>query len=269
MLTINEYDEYDDYDYYESDKETYYYTVYYITYYKDETNFLSPIREYIDNKMNSLPIDDDTDDDIYKALSKEEHKIDSAVAKGEYEGLWIHRIDIAIYSNYKQIDVDDWSGSSEIGDIEVDSTEITIPKDWTDEDDDFSYLADYALRNKDNINESIMNMAVRKHYKERAVCNESLESFEVGKRYSDFSMLEPFIINYDVDLNELEIGDIIIRDWQYGHLPNTGYIPMEVLDINDKAILVYTNEGQHYISNDRGISKDAMYHRLDRDFLYE
>ena len=269
MLTINEYNEFDDYDFYETDKETYYYTVYYITYYVNESNFLSPVQEYIEMDLTELPVDDDTDNDIYKTLSATERKLDAEVAKGNYNGLWIHRIDIPIYSDYEQSDVDRWSGSSEIGDIEIDSKEVDLPEDWNDDSDDFSYLADYAISKKDTITESVMNMAIRKHYKERSVCTESLESFEVGKRYPDFEMLEPFIINYDVDLNDLEVGDIIIRDWQYGHLPNTGYIPMEVLDITDRAILVYTNEGQHYISNDRGISKDAMYHRLDRDFLYE
>lgn len=266
-MLIREYN--DDFDYNE-DKETYYYTIYYVTYYVNDNNFLSPVEEYEDDEVITIPMDDDTNNDLYELISKTERKIDSEVAKGKYVGLWVHRIDIPIYSNYKQIDVDDWVGSSTIGDVDIESNEIELPSDWSDEDDDFAYLADYALNQKDSLSESIMNMAVRKHYKERMNCTESLECYEVGKRYPDFSMLEPFIINYDVDLSEVEVGDILIRDWQYGHLPNTGYIPMEVIDIpNDRTILVMTKEGQHYISNDNGISKDAMYHRLDRDFLYE
>lgn len=270
-MLIREYDK-DEFDYdfdYNEDKETYYYTIYYVTYYVNENNFLSPVEEY-EEEVTTIPTDDDTDDELYKIIKKTERKLDSEVAKGEYEGLWIHRIDIPIYSNYRQSDVDRWQGSSSIGDVDIESKELELPSDWTDEDDDFTYLADYALDQKDSLNESIMNMAVRKHYKERMNCTESLEAYEIGKRYPDFSMLEPFIINYDVDLSEVEVGDILIRDWQYGHLPNTGYIPMEVIDIpNDRSILVMTDKGQHYISNDGGISKDAMYHRLDRDFLYE
>ena len=271
MLKITEYDDFDDFDYYDKgNKETYYYTVYYVTYYVSDSDFLSPIEEYQETEISTLPLDDETDTNLYKALSKIERHIDSDVAKGDYKGLWLHRIDIPVYSNYKQVDVDRWTGSSDIGEADVDSIEIELPKDWSEEDDDFSYLADHALSQRNNLSESIMNMAVRKHFKERSMCSEGLSVFQIGKRYPDFSMLEPFIIDYDVDLSYVEIGDILIRDWQYGHLPNTGYIPMEVIDItDDMSILVQTKDGSHYICNDGGISKDAMYHRLDPDFAID
>ena len=272
-MRILEYTDYenDDFDYYDSgDKETYYYTVYYVTYFKDNSNFLSPIEEYEETDTNTLPIDDETDTDLYKSLSKIERRIDSEVAKGEYNGLWLHRIDIPIYSDYKQVDVDRWVGSSDIGEADIDSVEVELPKDWSEDDDDFSYLADYALGQRNSLTESIMNMAVRKHFKERSAYNEGLEVFQIGKRYPDFSMLEPFIVDYDVDLSNIEIGDIIIRDWQYGHLPNTGYIPMEVIDIpNEMTILVKTKDGSHCIAVDNGISSDAMYHRLDPEFAID
>jgi hypothetical protein len=270
MLRINEYDE-DEFDYdYDLDKESFYNTIFYITYYKDKNNFLSPVDEQFETDMSNIPVDDDTDDELFKELIKIEHKIDDDVASGKYEGLWVHKISIVINSNYKQIDVDDWSGDSSLESIDVDSVQVDMPNDWTDDDDDFGYLSDYALSNESLMKESIMNMSIRKHYKERINCSEGLECFEIGKRYPDFSMLEPFIINYDVDLNDVEVGDILIRDWQYGHLPNTGYIPMEVIDINNNnSILVQSGKDMHYIANDNGISKDASYHRLDRDYLYE
>ena len=268
-MRITEYDDFDDFGY-ESDKETYYYTVYYVTYYVNDSNYLSPVEEHEDVDIYSLPIDDDTDDVIYKTLSRVERRIDSEVAKGEYSGLWLHRIDIPIYSDYKQVDVDRWAGSSKVGEAEVDSVEIELPKDWEEDSDDFLYLADYALNKRSTMNESIMNMSVRKHFKERSNCTEGLEIFQIGKRYPDFEMLEPFIIDYDVDLDNVEVGDILIRDWQFGHLPNTGYIPMEVIDTsNGRAIVVQTKDGSHCIAIDNGISSDAMYHRLDPEFAID
>jgi len=272
MIRINEYDEDEfDYDYdIDSDKESYYNTVYYVTYYANKDNFLSPVSEEFKTDMSTIPMTEYTDDDVYNELTKIERKIDDEVASGKYDGLWVHKIELIIDSNYNQIDVDDWSGSSNLNSIEVDSIQVDMPDDWSEEDDDFGYLSDYALSNESLMKESIMNMSVRKHYKERMNCSEGLECFEIGKRYPDFSMLEPFIINYDVDLNDVEVGDILIRDWQYGHLPNTGYIPMEVIDIdNNNSILVQCGKDMHYISNDNGISTDASYHRLDRDYLYE
>ena len=271
MIRLNEYD--DDYDYdfdYDSDKEAFYNTVFYVTYYANESNYLSPISETFEVEMDTLPIDEQTDSKLYKAITKEEHKIDSEVAKGEYKGLWLHKINIVIESDYDQVDVDRWDGSSEIAELDVESIQLDLPDDWSEDDEDFDYLSDYALRNESLMTESIMNTSVRKHYKERMNCSEGLEVFEIGKRYPDFSMLEPFILNYDVDLDDVEVGDILIRDWQYGHLPNTGYIPMEVIDIDDNnRILVQCDKDMHYIVNDNGINRDAMYHRLDRDYLYE
>ena len=270
MIELREYD--DDFDY-DSEMETYYYKVYYVTYYMNDDTYLSPVEEQEDISLSDIPVDDNIDDELYRVLTTIEQKIDDAVAKGNYQGLWLHEICIPIESDYKQVDVDDYQGTSNIlkNNINVDSIEVDLPEDWTSEDDDFTYLADIAMKNKTQFTESVMNMSVLKSYRNKTNCNEELEIYEIGKRYPDFQMLEPFILNYDVDLDDLEVGDIIIRDWQFGHLPNTGYIPMLVVDVDDRMrIVVETTDGkQHTISKDFGVNKDAVYHRLNPEFLYE
>ena len=271
-------EDYNDDDYgfdYDTDMERYYYTVYYVTYYKDPNEYVSPIEEYEEVMLHELPTDESIDDDVLDILEKREHKLDDAVSKGEYEGLWLHKIEIPIESNFKRSDVDRYEGESKIieKDITVDSTEIDIPDDWTEGDTDYVYLSDTALQNRDKMTESIMNMSITKHYRNSAnqQYNEDLTQYHIGKEYPDFDMLEQFIVDYDVDLRDVEVGDILIRDWQYGHLANTGYIPVIVEDIpDDMRIVVRSADGKkHIITKDYTINRDAMYHRLSSDFVID
>lgn len=108
------------------------------------------------------------------------------------------------------------------------------------------------------------NQFIRKHRYE--LTTESLESFELGKRYSDFSMIEPFIIEYNTDLTTLETGDIIVKDWQYGHLKNTGYKAWEVIEPFDGMNVSVGKDGEvlYRICADPTISKDDTWHKLDK-----
>lgn len=80
--------------------------------------------------------------------------------------------------------------------------------------------------------ESIMSASVRNARRNRnALVKESLDYLELGKCYKDFYMVEDHIDVYDCDTADLKKGDYIIRDFQFGHLPNggnKGYIPYKV-----------------------------------------
>ena len=97
----------------------------------------------------------------------------------------------------------------------------------------------------------------------------SLSCYEIGKRYPDFEMLESFITEYDVDPTTLKEGDIIIRDWQYGHLPNTGYRPMRVLEEFDGVSITVEsfNKTKHRVCVDPNLMRDKMFHKLTLDGL--
>ena len=112
------------------------------------------------------------------------------------------------------------------------------------------------------------NQFIRKRRKEQ-IQTEGLTNFEIGKCYSDFNMIESFIEEYDADLTSVKIGDILVRDWQYGHLPNTGYRPIEVVDIPDNThIIVNDATGRSYsICTDTMLMKDRVYHKLNKSFL--
>ena len=122
---------------------------------------------------------------------------------------------------------------------------------------------------KFTIEESVMSPTIQYRNRHRDIQTESLQCYEVGVRYPDFEMLEPLILEYDVDLRTLEAGDIIIRDWQYGHLKNTGYIPLRVVEpLNGMVIVVETTDGKlRRICDDGTTSKDATYHKLDKSYL--
>ena len=127
-------------------------------------------------------------------------------------------------------------------------------------------------------NESIMSASVRNLRRNRkALMKESLEYLELGKSYKDFYQVEDHIADYDVDPDFLEKGDYIIRDFQFGHLPNggnKGYIPYEVVDIeydrdeqgsgywdNRKRLHLYDGEEDFYIVCQNG-KFNGMFHRL-------
>lgn len=97
----------------------------------------------------------------------------------------------------------------------------------------------------------------------------SLQCYELGKRYPDFNMLEPFIEEYNTDPTKLQKGDIVIRDWQFGHLPNTGYRPVIVVEeFNGISMTVESSFGRLYrVCIDPSLMKDKIFHKLNRDGL--
>lgn len=122
--------------------------------------------------------------------------------------------------------------------------------------------------------ESVMcpSMTIRnKKYSDSLIQTEQLEKYEVGKRYPDFNMIEQFISEYNVDLTTLKVNDVIIRDWQYGHIKNTGYIPLKVIEPFNgiRLIVETTNNKLRQIVYDNGITKDATYHKLDKKYLFK
>ena len=122
--------------------------------------------------------------------------------------------------------------------------------------------------------ESVMcpSISIRnKKYSDSLIQTEQLEKYEVGKRYPDFNMIEPFISEYNVDLTTLKVNDVIIRDWQYGHIKNTGYIPLKVIEPFNgiRLIVETTNNKLRQIVYDNGITKDATYHKLDKKYLFK
>ena len=113
----------------------------------------------------------------------------------------------------------------------------------------------------------VPNNQIRKNRYNTAIA-ESLRSFEIGKTYPDFDMIEPFIQEYDIALSDVHVGDIIVRDWQFGHLKNTGYKPQEVVDITNHNIVVSNNNGYNdRIFVDTIITKDTVYHKLNKNYL--
>ena len=60
--------------------------------------------------------------------------------------------------------------------------------------------------------ESVMapTMQMRRHRNDNTVQLEHLEKYDLGKRYPDFEILEPFIVEWDVDPEDLEIGSLDI-----------------------------------------------------------
>ena len=139
-----EQEDYDDWNLTSYDYETYYYTVSYFTYYKDKYNFETPLIELDESVDDNIPMDDDTDP--IKYIEKQEVKINEEVINGSFPGLWVHTITIPIESNYEQVDVDRWFGSSklDVDNISYESTELPMPDDYDEDDYDVEYLADYA-----------------------------------------------------------------------------------------------------------------------------
>ena len=80
--------------------------------------------------------------------------------------------------------------------------------------------------------ESMMLRNTR-HDRKSRIC-ERLENLKLGQSYVNWCQVEDFIEDYNCDTVDLKKGDFIIRDFQFGHLPNggnKGYIPYRVEDI--------------------------------------
>lgn len=144
LIFMEQDDDYNDWDLNTYDYETYYYTVIYFTYYKDKYNFETPLIELDESVDDNIPMDDDTDP--IKYIEKQEVKINEEVINGAFPGLWVHTITIPIESNYEQVDVDRWFGSSkvDVDNISYESTELPMPDNYDEDDYDVEYLADYA-----------------------------------------------------------------------------------------------------------------------------
>lgn len=146
MLNESDWDDYG-YDYEDNTPqgETYTYKVDYYTYYKDSNEKEVPVceKELVD--LYDLPIDDTAEPDMEAESIKK--TIDAEVNDGQYPGLWVHHIVVYIDSTYKQVDVDDWEGTSYVikEDSGFDSEELELPDDWNESDPDYEYLADYLL----------------------------------------------------------------------------------------------------------------------------
>ena len=80
-------------------------------------------------------------------------------------------------------------------------------------------------------NESMMNRSTRR---KKMPCCENLEYLKLGQPYKMFCQVEDHIDDYNCDTATLKKGDYVIRDFQFGHLPNggnKGYIPYRVEEI--------------------------------------
>ena len=56
----------------------------------------------------------------------------------------LYHIKIEIDSDYRQVDVDRWVGSSRIVHVEYDSDELDMPDDWNEDENTLTDLAEYA-----------------------------------------------------------------------------------------------------------------------------
>lgn len=129
-------------------------------------------------------------------------------------------------------------------------------------------------------NESMMNRSTRRN-RRKFVC-EHLDKLKLGQSYTLFCQVEDHIEDYNCDTVDLKKGDYIIRDFQFGHLPNggnKGYIPYEVVDIEydrdnningyrdvRKRLHLYDGYEDFYIEcyNDRF---NGMFHKLKKSSI--
>lgn len=79
------------------------------------------------------------------------------------------------------------------------------------------------------------SMMLRNTRHNRVKCvYEHLDHLKLGQSYKMFCQVEDHIEDYNCDTDSLKKGDFVIRDFQFGHLPNggnKGYIPYEVVDV--------------------------------------
>ena len=81
--------------------------------------------------------------------------------------------------------------------------------------------------------ESMMNPYLKRS-RQRACLKEGFAKLKLGQPYKMFCDVEEHIEDYNCNPLDLKVGDYVIRDFQFGHLPNggnKGYIPYEVTDI--------------------------------------
>lgn len=128
--------------------------------------------------------------------------------------------------------------------------------------------------------ESIMLKNTR-HDRKKNIC-EHLDYLELGKSYRNFCQVEDHIDVYDCDTEDLKEGDYIIRDFQFGHLPNggnKGYIPYEVTSITEdrddhtggywdrrKRLELFDGNDYHYIVCEMG-RFNGMFHTLKKSSI--
>lgn len=95
-----------------------------------------------------------------------------------------------------------------------------------------------------------------------------LTNYQIGTRYNDFNQLSPFIEVYDIPVTRIQKDDIIIRDWQYGHRPNTGYRPYKVVAVTENnSIKIFDGHRTYSVCTDPIISKDTTWHKLYNEYL--
>ena len=129
--------------------------------------------------------------------------------------------------------------------------------------------------------ESIMSASVRRKHK--PIC-EHLDHLKLGQSYTLFCQVEDHIDDYNCDPLTIKKGDYIIRDFQFGHLPNggnKGYIPYKVVEIeydrdddisgyHDKRKRLHLFDGYEdfYIDcyNDRF---NGLFHKLKKSSVVE
>lgn len=145
-----------------------------------------------------------------------------------------------------------------------------------------NYFLGRVLQESRKRNESIMLRSTR-HDRKPCVC-EHLEFLKLGQPYKMFCQVEDHIEDYNCDTVDLKEGDYIIRDFQFGHLPNggnKGYIPYKVVDIEydrdedkggywdaRKRLHLYDGKEDFYIEcyNERF---NGMFHRLRKSSVKE
>lgn len=126
-------------------------------------------------------------------------------------------------------------------------------------------------------NESMM---LRNTRHDGPIMAEHIDFLQLGKAYKEFAQVEDHIEDYDCDPLNLKKGDFVIRDFQFGHLPNggnKGYIPYEVTDIiyddisdkngyYDRRTRIELDDGKEYFyivcQNDRF---NGILHKLWKD----
>ena len=136
-----------------------------------------------------------------------------------------------------------------------------------------------SLRRRRTRKESIM---LRNTRHDKRICCEHLDYLKLGQPYKLFCQVEDHIEDYNCDTTSLKKGDYVIRDFQFGHLPNggnKGYIPYQVVDIEysrdehgsgywdaRKRLHLFDGTDDFYIEcyNERF---NGMYHKLKKSSI--
>lgn len=125
-----------------------------------------------------------------------------------------------------------------------------------------NYFLARVLTNNIIANESIMARSSRPGKRRKGIC-EHLDHLKLGQSYTMFCQVEDHIDDYNCDLYNIKKGDYIIRDFQWGHLPNggnKGYIPYEVTDI--EYVDMPEGMGYNIESNDEKVQEDNYDRRV-------